>query len=454
MTPGGGSMRGGSSVASNSAWPRPGEAPAIEDLAKCVHCGLCVNACPTYVITGLETESPRGRIALARAIEEGDMLLTPAVQGHWELCLQCRACEAVCPSGVPYGRIMEHARAQLDEDAPTGKPARRVRKQLLRNIVARPRVLAAVVLPARLFAGSWLRRNVASRITPRLGRLGEMEAQLPAHPGRPVRPGDRLAVASPETATGVLFTGCIMGELFGGVHRATANVYARAGVTLEASEGQVCCGALHAHDGDIDFARELARKNIAGLEHTEGKIVVNSAGCGAAMKEYHDLLHEDPDWRDRAAAFSSRVVDATEYLATLDPAFPSKIEGRVSYQDPCHLAHAQRIREQPRSLLRAAGCDIVEAAGGDMCCGAAGLYSVVQPDMSRKLRAKKAQIFRDVQPDLVVTANPGCQMQYESAMREAGLRAPVKHIMEVLDEASSGRANEGRVRRVWRRLRG
>ncbi len=380
------------------------------------------------------------------------MLLTPAIQGHWELCLQCRACEAVCPSGVPYGRIMEHARAQLDSDAPTGKPARRARKLLLRNIVAKPRVLAALVLPARLYAGSWFRRAIAARIAARLGRIGEMERQLPAHPGRPVRPGDRLATAAFEKDRGVLFTGCVMGEMFGGVHEATANVYARAGVTLEASKGQGCCGALHAHDGDIDFARELARKNIAGLEGTEGKIVVNSAGCGAAMKEYHELLSTDSEWHDRAKAFSARVVDATEYLATLDLEFDSPTGIRLTYQDPCHLAHAQRIREQPRQLLRAAGCEIVETPGGDMCCGAAGLYSVVQPEMSRALRGKKADQFRDARPEMVVTANPGCQMQYESAVREAGLRAPVKHIMEVLDEASRPGVEHSMMKRVWGRF--
>lgn len=422
------------------AWPRPAEAPAIDDLARCVHCGLCVSSCPTYVVTGLEMESPRGRIALARAIDEGDLLLTPAVQDHWELCLQCRACEAVCPSGVPYGRIMEHARAQLDSDAPKGKPARRARKLLLRNTVARPRVIAALVLPARLYAGSKFRRLVGSRVASKLGRLGELERQLPAHPGSPVRPGTALAVAETERERAILFSGCIMGELFGGVHRATANVFARAGVTLEAAEGQGCCGALHAHDGDIDFARDLARKNIAALEDSApAKIVINSAGCGAAMKEYHDLLANDPDWRDRAAAFSKRVVDATEYLVELEPHFDSPTNIRLTYQDPCHLAHAQRIREHPRRLLREAGCELVETPGGDMCCGAAGLYSVVQPEMSRALRTRKADQFRDARPDMVVTANPGCQMQYESAVREAGLSAPVRHIMEVLDEASRPR---------------
>ena len=423
---------------SNAIWPRPEEAPLLEDLAKCVRCGLCVNACPTFVLTGLETESPRGRISMARSIADGEQLLTPAIQGHWELCLQCRACEAVCPSGVPFGRIMEGARAQLDADAPTGKMSRRLRKMLLRTIIARPRVLAVAVAPGRWLAASWLRRIVLRRVSGKLGRLGALEAQLPAHPGRPFRAGDRAPGATNAVAKGILFTGCIMGELFGNVHRATMRVFARAGIPLEAPAAQGCCGALHAHDGDIDFARTLARRNIEQMEHSAPlPIIVNSAGCAAAMKEYGQLLSQDAEWRHRAHLFSARVFDPSEYLVKhgtgLEFAATTSSE-RITYQDPCHLAHAQRIREQPRALIRQAGCEIVETPGGDMCCGAAGIYSLVQPQMSAQLRSKKADQFRDAKPDVVVTANPGCQMQYEAAVREAGIRARVLHVMELLDE--------------------
>jgi glycolate oxidase iron-sulfur subunit len=423
-------------VASN--WPIPADAPSLEDLTKCVHCGLCVNACPTYAVTGLEAESPRGRIYLARAIAEERIELTPAVQGHWDLCLQCRACEAVCPSGVPYGRIMEHARAQVSARPAAGGVGRRMRRFILRNVVARRRVLAAAVAPARWWAGSRLRR-LARPLMRRLGRLGIMESQLPRRPGKPVRPGAELAPPPQPSTEVALLTGCIMGELFGGVHRATARALAAAGVAATAPEGQGCCGALHAHDGDLDFARKLARRNIAAFE-TAGDmpIVVNSAGCGAAMKEYGDLLAGDAAWAERATRFSARVVDLSEYLATLPGRPVGEFKARVAYQDACHLAHAQRIREQPRELLHALdGCEMVETQGADMCCGAAGIYSIVQPAMSAELRRRKSDQFRKHHPDVIVTANPGCQMQYEAAVREAGIDARVMHIAEVLDEAWS-----------------
>ena len=419
-------------------WPRPAEAPSIDDLTKCVHCGLCVNACPTYAITGLEVESPRGRIHLAKSVGEGRIPLTATVQSHWDRCLQCRACEAVCPSGVPYGRIMEHTRAQLDAMAPAGKPARRLRRMVLRQVVARPQLLAAAIAPARLFAGSKL-RSLASRTgaTRILGPFRPAERQLPSHVGRPFRPGDHLTRPATPCGEAIVFTGCIMGELFGDVHRATGRVLARNGIQGTAAPGQGCCGALHAHDGDIDFARALARRNIDALEPTGGTpIVVNSAGCGAAMKEYGDLLSGDSLYAERGKRFAARVRDLTEYLANLDGGpLSGSFPGRVAYQDACHLAHAQRIREQPRQLLRDAGCDLIETDGADMCCGAAGIYSLIQPEMSAALRARKAEQFRIHRPDVIATANPGCQLQYEAAVREAGIHARVMHVAEIIDEA-------------------
>lgn len=416
-----------------TGWPLADDAPDTADLAKCVHCGLCVNSCPTYAITGLEVESPRGRIHLARAVAEERIPLTEAVQGHWELCLQCRACEAVCPSGVPYGRIMERARAQLDAAPPAKGWQRRLRRFALRNVIARRWVLAAAIAPVRWFARSPLRGLVrASGVLRLMGPLGRLEAQL-GRPGRPYRPGDAAG-----TGDVALFTGCVMGELFGDVHRSSVRVLERSGAQVFAPRGQGCCGALSAHDGDLEQARRLARANIAALEASGAEtIVVNSAGCGAAMKEYGELLAGDAEFAERAEAMAAKVVDFSEYLAGRD--LPSgRLRARVTYQDACHLAHAQGISAEPRALLGAIeGCELVETEGADMCCGAAGIYSLIEPGMSGELRARKAAQFGKHRPDIIVTANPGCQMQYEAAVREAGIEARVLHLAEALDQAGN-----------------
>ncbi|MCL4239977.1 MAG: (Fe-S)-binding protein [Dehalococcoidia bacterium] len=431
-------------MASEGLWPVPGEAPTTEDLSRCVHCGLCLSSCPTYLVTGLEVESPRGRIHFAKLIDEGRSGLTPAIARHWDLCLQCRACEAVCPSGVAYGRIQEHARAQLS-GAAGGRVERRLRRLMLRNVIARPRVLATAMAPARWYSGSRVRGAVRRvRVLGLMGRLGAGERQLPARVGKPFRPGGLLAQPVEARERALLFSGCVMGELFGEVHRATGRVLARAGVAVEAPGGQECCGALHAHDGDLEFARKLARRNIAAFEGSDLPIVVNSAGCGAAMKEYGDLLSGDVKWAARATAFAARVKDPGEYLAEVGAGGPGRLTARVAYQDACHLAHAQGIREQPRELLRGiAGCELVETPGADVCCGAAGIYSLVQPEMSARLRSRKAEQFREARPDIVVTANPGCQMQYNAAVAEAGIDARVMHLMEVLDEAQAAAERDG-----------
>lgn len=425
-------------VSEQSFWPAPDDAPADADLSRCVHCGLCLNACPTYLVTGLEAESPRGRIYLARAVDQGELPLTETIQQHWEFCLQCRACEAVCPSSVPYGRIMEHTRAQLDAGAPADRPQRFVRKLLLRHVIANPIALRVAMLPARIAARPAIRGLVRrSRVLRLLGPLARLETQLPRRVGKPFRAGDPLA--KPRGTVGgsaVLFVGCVMGELFGRVHRATGRLLARRNIACTAPEGQGCCGALHAHDGDLAYARKLARQTIDAFEASSPHpIVVNSAGCGAAMKEYGDLLSGDATYRERAKAFSARVRDLTEVLADA-PQIEARFDGAASYQHPCHLAHAQRIREQPAALMAGvSGCAQVQGEGDDICCGAAGIYSLVQPEMSAQLRSRKAEQFAKDRPDVVVTANPGCQMQYEAAVREADIPSRVMHLAEFLDEA-------------------
>ncbi len=416
-----------------TGWPLAEDAPNTADLAKCVHCGLCVNSCPTYAITGLEVESPRGRIHLARAVAEERIPLTETVQEHWELCLQCRACEAVCPSGVPYGQIMEKARAQLQAAPPSKSWGRTFRRLVLRQVIGRTRVLATLLAPVRFFARSPLRKLLrASGLLRFMGPIGLLEAQL-GRPGRPFRPNNKH-----EEGDVALFTGCVMGELFGDVHRSTVRVLERSGTHVFAPRNQTCCGALSAHDGDLEEARRLARLNISAFEASSAKtILVNAAGCGAAMKEYGDLLEGDSKFAERAQAIAAKVLDFSEYLVgrTLPV---GRLPAKVTYQDACHLAHAQGISTEPRTLLGAIeDCELVETDGADLCCGAAGIYSLLQPAMSAELRQRKALEFAKHKPDLIVTANPGCQMQYEAAIREAGIEARVLHPAEFLDEAQA-----------------
>jgi glycolate oxidase iron-sulfur subunit len=422
-------------ASNNSNWPLPADAPAAEDLSRCVHCGLCVNSCPTYAVTGLETESPRGRIYLARGVDEGRIPLTAAVQSHWDLCLQCRACEAVCPSGVAYGRIIEHVKAQVAAAPQKDQKQRKLRRFVLRNVVARPRAVGIACLPLRIY-GNLPGRGLIERapLPGPLRRLRDAAAGAPKGQGRPFRPG----AASPGAGKrAVIFTGCVMGEVFGNVHRATVRVLERAGYAADAETGQGCCGALHAHDGDLEFARELARRNIDALESPDdAPIVLNSAGCGAAMKEYGQLLSGDPNYAGRANRFAMRVKDLSEILAATPGRGEFPKPAKVAYQDACHLAHAQRIRNEPRALVGSiTSLEAVETSGADMCCGAAGIYSIVQPGMSADLRARKAEQFRKHAPDIVVTANPGCHMQYVTAVKEAGIKARVLHLAELLDEA-------------------
>jgi len=433
------------------------DVPSEADLYRCVHCGLCLSSCPTYTTLKVETESPRGRIALMRAVHEGRVGISERIVSHWEMCLQCRACEAVCPSGVPYGRIMEYTRAQTLSQDKQGAALKRVDRFFLRAALPHPRRLRFGFHLLRIYQRSRLRTLVrASGLLKLLPEtLRSMEAQLPdlkepffspgpeVYPARPRTSSSEASAGSPRTVA--LLSGCVMPLMQGNTMRAAVRVLARNGCNVAVPSNQVCCGALNLHAGDLETARRLARRNIdAFLSAAEGregyKIITASAGCGSNMKEYGELLKNDPQYAEPARRFSQMTMDVTEFLAglPLDPP-TGQVNRRVTYQDPCHLAHAQRITGQPREVLKAIpGLELVEMEASSMCCGGAGFYSMVQPEVSGRILETKVGNIEATAADQVVTANPGCMMQIEQGLQSSGCHAAgrrVAHVVDLLDEA-------------------
>lgn len=406
----------------------------LPELYQCVHCGLCLNQCPTYRVLQLEPESPRGRIHLVKAAAEGRIELNERFADHLYLCLLCRACESACPSGVQYGRIAEAAREQLGP--PGSELGRGALKFVFTQILPYRRRLRLAFALLRLYQRTGLQR-VMRALLPK--KLREMEELLPAIPSQFFKPHMGIAPAiGTRRATVAMLDGCVMPLLFGDVNGATVRVLRRNGCDVIFPRRQTCCGALNVHNGETVAAKQMARHNIdAFFEANVDAIIVNAAGCGATMKEYSHLLRDDPDYRDKARQFSSLIKDAGEFLADLglvgdlDP-----IEITVTYQDPCHLAHGQRIRSQPRKLLRAIpNLKLVEMDGADRCCGSAGIYNLTHPDMSQHLLKEKIQAIAATGAEAVVAPNPGCMLQLSSGASRLGLDLKVYHLMDLLDRA-------------------
>ncbi len=384
-----------------------------DDLATCVHCGLCLDACPTFRATGLETESPRGRIYLMTEWKRGGLEFKEEQVRHIDLCLGCRTCEAVCPSGVPYGRIIEAGRAEV---------ARR-RRPSPKQTVARTALRQLVAEPERLNAFGAITRAAQAVGLTALSRSGR---QLPKLRPRFEPPAGGVAPAIGERKHRVAFlVGCVMPILYPQSHDAAVKLLQLAGCDVWFPEGARCCGALHAHSGDLDEAARLREANMQIYEKGDfDALVVDSAGCGAHLKDFYPAL-------------KGRVKDLTEFLAEVGLPEPQRdVKLRVTYQDACHLAHAQRIKKQPRDLIRAIpGVDFVEMRHADICCGAAGLYSTLEPKMSMRILDEKLDDLTSTRADMVVVANPGCQMQMESGLRRRGLKIRVQHVSELLAAA-------------------
>jgi glycolate oxidase iron-sulfur subunit len=426
------------------------DVPSDDVINTCVHCGLCLSSCPTYRETGVEMSSPRGRIYLMKAVSEGRIGMESAVfQEQMSQCLNCRACEAVCPSGVLYGQILEASRAQIEHARDAGRlPPHPLPVKLIRSSVFG--VMFKRMDVFRLFSRMmWLyQRSGAQWIARRSGilkalRLDESEALLPRMSDEFVTPqGQIFPAEGAERAVVALLSGCIMSTAFADVHAATIRVLQKNGCTVVLPPDQGCCGALHVHGGDMDGGRELARRNIAAFEGLGvDAIIVNAAGCGSTMKEYGHLLHDDSAWAARAHAFSQKVKDISEFLASieLNTADLKPLNITVTYQEPCHLAHAQRITAQPRRLLKSIpGLKLVEMHESALCCGSAGIYNVTQPDMAARLGNRKLDNAEATRADMIVTANPGCHLQLSSGLRARHSGMEVHHIVELLDRSYRG----------------
>ena len=412
------------------------DAPAQELISRCVHCGLCLPTCPTFAELGVEMDSPRGRIRLMKNVWDGRLdANSPAFADHMAKCLDCRACETACPSGVSFGKLMEGARAQVVAVRKPNLAEAVLRRAVFRGLITSPARLALFArfgfLSKRLGARSVLRAIGLHRLAELLDLVPDRAPTSQALP-------PRYAAMGATRGTVALFTGCVMRAAFADTNAATARVLARNGIEVVVPEAQTCCGALHAHAGERTGARDLAKRNIDALEGLAvDAFIVNAAGCGANLKEYGWLLKDDTEWAARGEAFSLRVKDASEYLAQVGlVAAPGEVRATVAYDDPCHLLHGQKISAQPRALLAAIpGLTLVPLAEADWCCGSAGTYNVTQPELARRLGHRKAEHITRSGAEMVVTANPGCQMQIEAALRREGVRIPVVHLMDLLDRA-------------------
>ena len=401
-------------------------ADALPGINACVHCGFCLQACPTYLNLEDENDSPRGRIFLMRSLLEGTVKPDdPSVQQHIDQCLGCRACEPVCPSGVPYGQLLEATRATLRESRPTPFVARIIlfafaRPYLLRPAMFLSRLLASTPIPT-LFSGV-------------KGRLGFAMAML-ASTGRSIERGRYDPVSSGERGNVATLSGCVMDGLFSATNQATERVLMVNGYSIVRAPGQQCCGALHAHAGHLETARKLARRNIASFEKSGAAfIAVNAAGCGAIMKEYGHLLEHDAEWRERALTVSSRVRDVSELLAAAGPRVGGVLPIRVTYDAPCHLQHAQRITEAPLSVLAAIpGLELVPLHDSDQCCGSAGIYNLIEPETSDAVLEPKLANIRATRAPWVATGNPGCLMQIGAGLIRADIAARSIHPVDLLD---------------------
>src|SRR5579862_3841592 len=437
-------------VAPDSAAPAPRHSgfhgpdrPKDVDYLHCIHCGLCLNHCPTYRLWGLEADSPRGRIRQMVLVDEGRLPLGESFVRHIDQCLDCRACETACPAGVEYGKLVEGARAQIEQNYRRPLSSRFARSLVYRHLLPFPRRIAAVARLARFYQRSGLRRLARTSGLLRLFGLADRDKLMPLIESEFFFPrlGQTFAPQGKRRARVALFAGCISQVSFAALHEATIRVLTANGCEVVVPEGQLCCGALAAHAGVRDVARRLARTNLeVFLREDFDAIITNAAGCGSTLKEYEQLFQPDDPAYEKACEFRGKMRDITEFLDELGLIAPlGELPMRVTYQDSCHLAHAQKIREAPRRLIRAVpGVEFVEMPLADQCCGSAGVYNVTETEASLELLARKMDSVKTTQTQAMVTANPGCMLQLRAGAAIHGTHHEVLHVVELLDRALDG----------------
>lgn len=417
------------------------DAPKGADLDKCVHCGLCLNACPTYRELGLEMDSPRGRIYQMVQVATGLAEIGPSYVEHLDLCLACRGCESACPSGVPYGRLIEAARAEIEASAERPWHERLLRWFVFERLLVSRGWLKAAGALLYLYQATGL-QNLArgSGLLKLAGKAGRIERLAPEAEVPFFFPqiGKVFPAKGTRKKRVALLAGCLANITSARLNEATIRVLQENGCEVAVPEEQTCCGALHVHSGLKEKARELARRNIrAFLEGGFDAVVTNAAGCGSTLKEYHELLENDPEFRDKSKDFVSKVRDITEFLDEIGVRKPENpLRAVVTYQDSCHLAHGQKIRQAPRNLIAAIpGAEFRELPQSDLCCGSAGVYNIVHDELAASILEKKMALVNATGAGIVTTANVGCAIQLKAGVALHGKGQRVLHVVELLDEA-------------------
>ncbi len=430
-----------------SSLPVLGQSIPYDRFLDCVHCGLCTASCPTYVETGNENDGPRGRIYLMRAVVDGRLQLTPAVQNHLDSCLDCRSCETACPSGVQYGRLLEPFRVEMQQ-TPAAKIAADnwFHRWILYGLFPWRNRLRWALLPARLLQATGLdqllRRSGLTRLLP--AKLHRLHSQLPRlQPTEPALPAFLPAIGKRRATVG-LFIGCVADAMFRHVHWATARVLQQNGCDVVIPSAQTCCGAIHYHTGAAKPAISLMQQNATAFKTQQlDAVIVNVAGCGSMLKDYGHIAEEMHQTSDShtdfqlktATNFAAKVMDVHEFLMKLGPVQPTgRIDAVVAMQDACHLQHAQKIRQQPRDLLKLIpGITLRNINEPELCCGAAGTYNLTQPEMADRLGTRKLNCLLEVNPDVIVSGNAGCSLQLQAHLQQRDQHIRVLHPIELLD---------------------